>query len=297
MRMTIVWEFVAACALATMALTPMAHPRAAGAISGKVTFTGTPPKMKPIDMAKEPSCAKEHAQPVMNESVVTGPGSTLGDVVVYISAGGPEGAAPSTPAVFDQKGMPVPPARARIAGRAEAQDQENNDSTSHNIHPLSKVNPEWNKSQPPGAPPIETSYDKPEFIPVKCNVHPWMHGYFAVLNTSHSAVTGGDGSYSIAGLPRQVHRHRVAGALRHAKPGSDDHWERDRETRLRAQGNRVLTGNGGRWAVATCGTLIGVDHYPRESTTPVFSSHDAVSSSKRNAAIASSTRAMPATTP
>ena len=60
-----------------------------------MTFTGTPPKMKPIDMAKEPSCAKEHATPVMNESVVTGAGNALGDVVVYISAGGPAGAAPS----------------------------------------------------------------------------------------------------------------------------------------------------------------------------------------------------------
>ena len=66
----------------------------------------------------------------------------------------------------------------------------NDDKTSHNIHPLAKVNAEWNKSQPPGTPPIHASYDKPEFIAVKCNVHPWMHGYFAVLSTSHYAVIG-----------------------------------------------------------------------------------------------------------
>jgi carboxypeptidase family protein len=77
----------------------------------------------------------------------------------------------------------------------------NNDQTSHNIHPLAKVNPEWNKSQPPGTPPIHATYDKPEFIAVKCNVHPWMHGYFAVLTTSHYAVTGNDGKFSLAGLP------------------------------------------------------------------------------------------------
>ena len=57
----------------------------------------------------------------------------------------------------------------------------NSDQTSHNIHPLAKVNREWNKSQPPGTPPISEKYDKPEFISVKCNVHPWMHGAFAVL--------------------------------------------------------------------------------------------------------------------
>src|SRR5581483_9193835 len=43
---------------------------------------GTPPKMKPIDMAKEPSCAKEHATPVETETVVTGPNNTLQFVVI-----------------------------------------------------------------------------------------------------------------------------------------------------------------------------------------------------------------------
>ncbi|MFZ0969669.1 MAG: carboxypeptidase-like regulatory domain-containing protein, partial [Candidatus Acidiferrales bacterium] len=32
-------------------------------------------------------------------------------------------------------------------------------------------------------------------------IHPWMHGYFIVLNTSHYAVTGNDGSFSIKDLP------------------------------------------------------------------------------------------------
>jgi uncharacterized protein (DUF2141 family) len=36
---------------------------------------------------------------------------------------------------------------------------------------------------------------------VKCNIHPWMHGYFVVLNTSHYSVTGEDGSFSLQGLP------------------------------------------------------------------------------------------------
>ena len=36
---------------------------------------------------------------------------------------------------------------------------------------------------------------------MKCNIHPWMHGYFVVLNTSHYAVTGPDGSFSLKGLP------------------------------------------------------------------------------------------------
>jgi plastocyanin len=172
----------------------------AGSITGKVTFTGTPPKMRPIDMAKEPTCAAQHPKPIMTESVVTGPGNSVQWAVVYISAGDQPGAAPSTPVRYDQKGCEYIP---HVAAFEVGQPLEiyNNDQTSHNIHPLAKKNPEWNKSQPPGTPPIQAKYDQPEFIAVKCNVHPWMHGYFAVLSTSHFAVTGNDGSFSIEGLP------------------------------------------------------------------------------------------------
>jgi plastocyanin len=175
-------------------------PPAAGAISGKVTYTGTPPKMKPIDMAKEPSCAKQHATPVMTENVASGPENSLQYVVVYISAGDAAGAIPPEIVRYDQKGCQyLPHVLPMQAG--QVLQIYNDDQTSHNIHPLSKVNPEWNKSQPAGSAAINTKYDKPEFIPVKCNIHPWMHGYFAVLSTSHYAVTGQDGSFSMKGLP------------------------------------------------------------------------------------------------
>ncbi|HEY4742489.1 MAG TPA: carboxypeptidase regulatory-like domain-containing protein [Candidatus Acidoferrales bacterium] len=177
-----------------------APPAGNGSITGKVTYTGTPPKMKPIDMSKEPTCAKQHATPVMTENVVTGSGNVLGDVVVYISAGAPETSAPSQIVRYDQKGCQYLP---HVLAMQASQPLEiyNDDQTSHNIHPLAKVNQEWNKSQPPGTPPIQAKYEKPEFIPVKCNIHPWMHGYFAVLNTSHYSITGEDGSFNIKDLP------------------------------------------------------------------------------------------------
>lgn len=190
-------------ALGTLALAAFAAaPRGAagGSVSGTVTYTGTPPKMKPIDMSKEPSCAKQHATPVMTEGAVTGSGNTLADVVVYISAGDQAGSSPAQAVRYEQKGCQYVP---HVAVMQVGQELEiyNDDQTSHNIHPMPKLNSEWNKSQPPGTPPIQTKFDKAEFIPVKCNVHPWMHGYFAVLGTSHSAVTGADGSFKLDGLP------------------------------------------------------------------------------------------------
>ena len=173
---------------------------AGGTVSGKVTYEGTPAKMKSIDMSKEPSCAKMYTTPPLVQTVETGAGNSLEDVVVYISAGAPDEAAPSSAAVFTQKGCRYIPHVLAFQVNQELK-ITNEDQTSHNIHPLPKLNREWNKSQPPGTPPISEKYDKAEFIPVKCNVHPWMHGNFAVLKNSHYAITGDGGSFTLANLP------------------------------------------------------------------------------------------------
>jgi plastocyanin len=171
-----------------------------GTVSGKITYEGTPAKQKPIDMSKEPSCAKQYATPPTTETVVTGPNNALANVVVYISAGAPDEAAPSKAAVFTQKGCRYLPHVLALQVNQEL-NVLNEDQTSHNIHPLAKTNREWNKSQPPGSPPIVDKYDKPEMIAVKCNIHPWMHGTFAVLKNSHYSISAEDGSFSLPNLP------------------------------------------------------------------------------------------------
>jgi hypothetical protein len=74
--------------------------------------------------------------------------------------------------------------------------------TTHNIHPVPKNNREWNESQPPGSAPIMQSFAHEEVaIPVKCNVHPWMKAYIAVLGSPYFQVTGKDGTYTIGNVP------------------------------------------------------------------------------------------------
>jgi hypothetical protein len=187
--------------LAVLVVLAMAHARpTGGTISGKVTYEGTPAKSKTIDMSKEPSCAQQHATPLTTETVVTGPNNSLENVVVYISAGAPDESAPSQPAKFAQKGCQYLP---HVLAFQVNQPLEiaNDDQTSHNIHPRPTINREWNKSQPPGTPPFTEKYDKPEFIPVKCNIHPWMSGEFAVLKNSHYAISSGGGGFSLPNLP------------------------------------------------------------------------------------------------
>jgi len=172
-----------------------------GIITGRVTYTGTPAKPEPINMSKQPECAKLYPRPLTTEKVVTGPGNALQNVVVYISAGASDfSPAPATPATLDQKDCHYAP---HVLAFRVGQDVNisNSDPWSHNIHPLARINREWNKLQPPTTPPFSYSYDKEEFIPIKCNIHAWMQAYFVVLKTGHFAVTGEDGRFALPSLP------------------------------------------------------------------------------------------------
>lgn len=117
-----------------------AGPAPSGTIEGKITYAGIPPKMRPLDMAKEPTCAKEHNPPLLAQNVVTGPANALQYVVVYISAGESPSPIPSEPVRFDQKGcMYIPHVLAMQAG--QILQIFSDDPFSHNIHPQAQVEP------------------------------------------------------------------------------------------------------------------------------------------------------------
>jgi plastocyanin len=175
----------------------------AGSVSGTVTLEGKAPTLKPINMSAEPYCQKAHSSPVVPPEVVTGDKGQLADVVVYVKdpLGDYTFETPKTSVVLNQKGcMYDPHVIAAMAGQTI--EVKNDDQTTHNIHPMPKDNREWNKSQPPGAPPIDDSFARAELaIPVKCNVHPWMKSYIFVFKNPYYAVTTKDGKFELNGLP------------------------------------------------------------------------------------------------
>jgi plastocyanin len=185
------------------------HVKAAGegTITGMVKFSGTPPHMRGIDMSKDPYCVAQHKNnPAKLENVVVGNGGGLENVVLYISQGLSASAASAVPSeepVFDQKGcMYEPHVMAVDAGQKFK--VVTSDQTTHNIHPLPNPltgNIPWNESQPPGAPPIVKSWKAEEIaIPVKCNIHPWMHGWHVVVKGPY-AITDDNGNFTIKNVP------------------------------------------------------------------------------------------------
>ena len=174
-----------------------------GEIAGTVTLYGQAPKDHAINMAADPECAKSHAGQAMSEEVVVGPENALANVVVYISEGLGDRAfdAPKQPIVIEQKGCQYHPHVVALEA-GQKLEVENEDATTHNIHPLPLNNREWNQSQAQGVPPFEATFGREEIsIPVKCNIHPWMKGYIAVFKHPYFAVTGKDGKFALKGVP------------------------------------------------------------------------------------------------
>lgn len=174
-----------------------------GKITGTVKLDGTAPHMKGIDMSKDPYCAKAHASdPGKMETYVVGGSGGLANVVVYISDWSGAADATKKVLVFDQKNCMYTP-HVLAMDVNESFKVTTSDQTAHNIHPNPNPmtgNIPWNQSQPPGAPPVEKSWKAAEFIEVKCNIHPWMHGWFAVVKGPY-ATTDENGSFTINDVP------------------------------------------------------------------------------------------------
>jgi plastocyanin len=179
-----------------------------GTVAGVVSFTGTPPAPKKIDTAADPVCGQANPNLSTEDTVVKD--GKLANVFVYVKEGTAEGgkkltdyqwATPSTAVQLDQNGCHYKP---HVLGVQTNQKITitNSDHTQHNIHWTPKNNPEWNQSQPNGAPAIEKSFNRAEvLVPVKCNQHPWMKAYIGVMRTPFFSVSSDTGAYEIKGLP------------------------------------------------------------------------------------------------
>jgi len=187
---------------AAPAAAPAVDPAIAATISGTILLEGTPAPNTVIDMGEEPDCAAKYTDtPPMTEEVVAS-GGHLANVFVYVKSG-LEGtfAPPSTPVTIDQDGCRYHP---HVLGIQVGQPLQilNSDPLLHNINTQPTTNRGFNVSQPQAGMKTSRKFRKAEvMIPVKCDVHGWMHAYIGVLDHPYFSVSAGDGSFSIASLP------------------------------------------------------------------------------------------------
>jgi hypothetical protein len=176
-------------------------------ITGTVKFTGKKPRMRPIDMAgADEKCAEAHGGKRQKpETVILNENGTLRNVFVWVKSGA-EGWSfpmPEGDALLDQKGCMYTP---HVQGMRKGQSLsiKTSDPTAHNVHGYAKVNRPFNRSQPADAANVTIKMRRDEASPpmkVKCDIHPWMNAYVAVVDHPYFAVTGDDGAFTISNLP------------------------------------------------------------------------------------------------
>lgn len=220
------------------------EPDPGGSIRGRILFEGDLPKLEPL---VEPGGRRkgrpgrgerpfEHGVP--DESLVVNSKTRgVANVFVYLRHR-PEG----IPAKFRQppkelvdvkltEGRFQPRAVFTRAGQKIRYSSK--DGRIYNPHPFPLKNEQLGYLLPPDgvSKGLSFAYDKPEILPiqVKCDIHPWMVGYWLILDHPYAAITDAKGRFEIQGLPPGKHSFRVW----HERAG---YLERALEVEVRAGG-------------------------------------------------------------
>ncbi len=176
----------------------------AGSITGKVTFTGTPPAAERLRLASDPACVQGDTPNPVSDAVLIGEAGALQNVFVHVKSGLDAGygfAVPADPVVLDQHGCRYAP---RVLGIRAGQPLEivNSDATFHNVHALPAINQEFNHGQQVKGERTRRVFSEPEvMVRFKCDVHGWMAAWVGVMAHPFFAVTAADGSFTLNGVP------------------------------------------------------------------------------------------------
>ena len=167
-----------------------------GVVRGSVKFVGTPPTIKVI--ANKPCCKGAPAE--LNEESVVVTDGRLANVFVYFKDAPNVDAAMAEPALLDQKYCQYVPHAVGVRV-GQTLKIRSSDDTMHNVH----FNPSRNKAENFGFTTVGAEktvrFAHPEFMRMKCDVHPWMMAYVGVFDSPFFAVTPVTGEFEIKGLP------------------------------------------------------------------------------------------------
>ena len=177
-------------------------PATTGAIVGRVVFEGTPPENPLVKMSGDPMCIRANTDGLRFENYVIEDGG-LDNVFVYVKDGLGNYAfdAATEPVKIDQHGCRYVP---HVLGARVGQPVEisNSDETTHNVHSLPDVNREFNYAQyKQGQKNVETFTAPEVMIPLKCDLHGWMHAYLGVVEHPYFAVTTDGGKFELKNVP------------------------------------------------------------------------------------------------
>ena len=172
-------------------------------IAGRVVLDGVATPAERIRLDADPQClALAQGDMQYDESLLTGEGRGVPNAFVYVQQGLSQAYAPPEQAVVldQQKCRYVP----RVLGLQVGQTLtiRNSDPLLHTVRADASANARFNVATPLQGMEVSRTFLAAEvMVPVKCDMHPWMHAYVGVLDHPFFAVTDGNGAFTIANLP------------------------------------------------------------------------------------------------
>jgi len=187
--------------LLSSALTSGPEAVRSGKISGRITYEGKLPAKKAIDMSGFPDCAEMNKGQVYAETLLVSRNKGLANALVRIvNPPKQKYPTPSQTVELDFQGCKLSP-QVNAVMVNQAVRFKNSDRILHNVHGLPKVNKSFNIGMPPSAKPETLRFASPEGpFKVKCDVHPWVNAYIAVMTHPYFAVTDQNGQFSFEGI-------------------------------------------------------------------------------------------------
>lgn len=171
------------------------------AVAGRVALAGVPPANARVAMTTDPFCAQHNPGETEIPELAVGPGGALANVLLRVTEGvSGSYPAPAEARSLDQKGCAFAP-RVQALMTGQPLEIVSSDATLHNVHAAAKENAPFNLGMPAPGTRYTRTFTKAEIVAFRCDVHPWMRAWVAVVPHPFFAVTGADGRFAIRGLP------------------------------------------------------------------------------------------------
>lgn len=179
-------------------------PATAGTISGKVSFEGSAPKRGTLRMGTDVFCTKAHSTAVLDEELIVSGANELKNAVIRVlDENGTlvyESNETKT-SLLDQVGCMYTPHVIAVTNE-QPLTIRNSDATLHNVHATGTgKGASFNEAQATAGDEMTKTFSTPEYIKFKCDVHPWMSAYVAVVDNPYVSISDETGSFTISGVP------------------------------------------------------------------------------------------------